>query len=53
MTIEVIPSNGDPKFNIDLSSKDCVEEGTYDYIGFTPKVKSFGMYYNIGVAFSF
>ncbi len=53
MNIEVTPSNGAPKFNIDLSSKDCVQEGSYDHINFTPKVKSFGYYYNLGVAFGF
>jgi hypothetical protein len=41
MSIEVTPYEG-PEFNINLSSKDCVEEGKYNYIGFTPKVKSYG-----------
>ncbi|MFZ4401870.1 MAG: hypothetical protein ACOYO1_17705 [Bacteroidales bacterium] len=52
MTIEVTPTEGS-QFNINLSSKDCVEDGTYNHIGFTPKIKSYGYYYNAGVAFSF
>ena len=52
MNIEVTPYEGSP-FNIDLSSKDCVEEGGYNHINFSPRVKSYGLYYNLGVAFSF
>ncbi len=52
MDIEVTPYSG-PKFNINLSSKDCVEVDSYNHIGFTPKVKSYGFYYNLGVAFNF
>ena len=52
MNIEVTPTDGSP-FKLDLSSKDCVEENSYRHIGFTPRVKSYGLYYNLGVAFSF
>ncbi|MEI6695318.1 MAG: hypothetical protein WCO13_04550 [Bacteroidota bacterium] len=51
MSIDVTHESDDP-FKIDLSSKDCVEVGRYKQVDFTPKVKSYGFYYNLGVAFN-
>jgi len=52
MDIRITPYEGDP-FNIDVSKYNCVESGTSKPINFTPKVKSYGYYYNLGMAFSF
>ena len=52
MNIKVTPYEGEP-FIIDVSRNDCVETGTHTPISFTPKIKSYGYYYNLGVAFGF
>lgn len=50
MDIRITPYEGEP-FNIDVSRNDCVEPNSQTPISFTPKVKSYGYYYNLGVAF--
>jgi len=50
MKVEVTPTSGEA-FTIDLESSDCVDLDHYTHIAFTPKAKSAGVYFNLGVAF--